>query len=93
MLSKYLPNCGWKPIVVCVHEKYNKEELDYGLCQLVPNSLQVIKKRLNIKGSLYSILQIMSLTLFETLRIEQLHIRCDQYMNTGKLDNQLNLFD
>lgn len=53
----------------------------------------IVKKRLNIKASLYSILQILSLTVFETIPIDQLLTGCDQNMKNHELDNQLNLFD
>lgn len=53
----------------------------------------IIKKRLNIKTSLYSILQILSLTIFETMPINQLLTGCDKNMTNSENDNQLNLFD
>ncbi|MCP3688654.1 MAG: IS4 family transposase [Gammaproteobacteria bacterium] len=53
----------------------------------------IIKKRSNIKASLYSILQILSLTLFETTPIDQLLTGCDHNMKAQKIDNQLNLFE
>ncbi len=53
----------------------------------------IIKKRLSIKASLYSILQILSLTLFETIPIDQLLTGCDENMKTQNPDNQLNLFE
>ncbi len=53
----------------------------------------IIKKRLDIKASLYSILQILSLTIFETTPINQLLSGCDDYMINSENDNQLNLFD
>jgi transposase len=53
----------------------------------------IIKKRLNIKISLYSILQILSLTVFETTPIDQLLTRCDKNMSEHDFCNQLNLFD
>lgn len=53
----------------------------------------IIKKRLNIKTSLYSILQILSLTIFETTPINQLLNGCDDNMINSDNDNQLNLFD
>jgi len=46
------------------------------------------KKRLNIKASLYSILQILSLTIFETTPINQLLSGCDKNMINAKSDNQ-----
>jgi hypothetical protein len=53
----------------------------------------IIKKRLNIKTSLYSILQILSLTVFETTPIDQLFTGCDKNMNEHNFSNQLNLFE
>jgi transposase len=53
----------------------------------------IIKKRLDIKASLYSILQILSLTIFETTPINQLLTGCDKTMINSENDNQLNLFD
>jgi len=53
----------------------------------------IIKKRLNLKASLYSILQILSLTVFETTPINQLLTGCDNNMFDLKDDKQLNLFD
>lgn len=53
----------------------------------------IIKKRLNIKTSLYSILQILSLTVFETIPIDQLLTGCDQNVKDREIDNQLNLFE
>jgi len=53
----------------------------------------IIKKRLNIEASLYSILQILSLTIFETTPIYQLLTGCNQDMKTSDFDKQLDLFD
>jgi len=53
----------------------------------------IIKKQLNLQASLYSILQILSLTVFETTPIHQLLTGCDQAMRNADFSNQLNLFD
>ena len=53
----------------------------------------IIKKRLNIKASLYSILQVLSLTLFETIPIDQLLTGSDENMKNQNTNNQLNLFE
>jgi len=53
----------------------------------------IIKKRLDIKASLYSILQILSVTTFETVPIDQLLAGCDQAMKNDETINQLNLFN
>jgi Domain of unknown function (DUF4372)/Transposase DDE domain len=53
----------------------------------------IVKKRLNLDASLYTILQILSLTLFEKTRINQLLTNSD-YKDIQPLEpNQLNLFD
>jgi len=53
----------------------------------------IIKKRLNIQASLYTILQILSLTVFETMPIDQLLTECDYTMYNDDPTNQLNLFE
>lgn len=53
----------------------------------------LIKKRLNLDASLYTLLQILSVTLFEKMPIQQaLQGIDDQAENTDR-NNQLNLFD
>jgi hypothetical protein len=55
--------------------------------------IAIIKKRLNIPASLYTILQVLSLTVFEKIALEQL-ITKDAYNDAEtQSDNQLNLFD
>ena len=53
----------------------------------------IIKKRLNIPASLYSILQILSLTIFETTPLDQLLTGGDLDMTDADFSNQLNLFE
>ena len=53
----------------------------------------IVKKRLKIEASLYTILQILSLTLFEKTSLDQLLKHTELQMNTPKNDNQLNLFN
>jgi transposase len=53
----------------------------------------IIKKRLNLKADLYTILQILSLTLFEKIPLDQLLMMSDYKNEEHSLCNQLNLFD
>ena len=53
----------------------------------------IIKKRLNIQLSLYTILQILSVTLFEKLPLDQLLINHDSSLTHLESSIQLNLFD
>ena len=53
----------------------------------------IVKKRLNIEASLYTILQILSLTLFEKTPIDQLLKEMEPAMPLSQSDNQLNLFN
>ena len=55
--------------------------------------MAITKKRLNLPGSLYQILQILSVTLFEKVPIEQAlnNIEPEEYMT--EIANQLNLFN
>jgi len=53
----------------------------------------IIKKRLNLTASLYQILQILSLTLFEKIPLDQLLNLKQATVDDDLLSNQLNLFD
>ena len=53
----------------------------------------IVKKRLNTGASLYTILQILSLTLFEKTPIDQLVKNTEIQMITHQNNNQLNLFN
>ena len=53
----------------------------------------IVKKRLKTEASLYTILQILSLTLFEKIPIDQLLTNIEMQTTTSQNDNQLNLFN
>ena len=53
----------------------------------------IIKKRLGYDVSFYTILQILSLTLFERTPLNQLLTNSETDMDTALFSNQLNLFD
>jgi len=53
----------------------------------------IVKKRLNLKGSLYTILQILSVTLFEKTPILQALSDVEQQETEDEARNQLNLFN
>ena len=53
----------------------------------------IVKKRLHIDASLYTILQILSVTLFEKTPIFSALSRTDCTLEGGACHNQLNLFD
>src|SRR5574340_101906 len=52
----------------------------------------IIKKRLNLDASLYTLLQIFSLTLFEKMPIQQAFAGNDNISKQDCISNQLNLF-
>ena len=52
----------------------------------------IVKKRLNLNASLYTLLQIFSLTLFEKMPIQQAFAGNDPFQNQDQNTNQLNLF-
>ncbi|MGB4913891.1 MAG: IS4 family transposase, partial [Candidatus Dechloromonas phosphoritropha] len=52
----------------------------------------ILKKRLNSMASLYTILQILSLTLFEKTPINQLITNIKPNQEEPQMTNQLNLF-
>ena len=53
----------------------------------------IIKKRLKLEASLYTILQILSVTLFERMALFQALTDCKNTMPEDDMRNQLNLFD
>ena len=53
----------------------------------------IVKKRLKSEASLYKILQILSLTLFEKTPLDQLLKNMEYEMPTPQNDNQMNLFN
>ena len=53
----------------------------------------MVKKRLNTEASLYTIRQILSLTLFEKKPIDQLVKNTEVLMDTPESYNKLNLFN
>ena len=52
----------------------------------------IVKKRLNLEASLYTLLQVFSLTLFEKMPIQQAFAGSDYISEHGIASNQLNLF-
>jgi len=53
----------------------------------------IIKKRLKLDASLYTILQILSVTLFERMSLYQALTDQENTMHECVMRNQLNLFD
>ena len=53
----------------------------------------IVKKRLNLKADLYTILQILSLTLFEKTSLKQMLMNGDSMAEELVESNQLNLLD
>lgn len=53
----------------------------------------IVKKRLNLSASLYELLQILSLTLFERVSLIQLLADCEPITKPINSQNQLNLFN
>ncbi len=54
--------------------------------------IAIVKKRLSLSASLYQLLQILSLTVFERVPLIQLFTQCDPLNELANLQNQLNLF-
>ena len=52
----------------------------------------IVKKRLDLDPSLYTLLQIISVTLFEKIPINQALAGSDPQCDTSQITNQLNLF-
>ena len=52
----------------------------------------IVKKHLTLNTSLYTLLQILSVTLFEKIPIDQALAGDDPKDDTSQITNQLNLF-
>ena len=55
--------------------------------------IAIVKKRLNLSASLYELLQILSLTVFERVPLFQLFTRSEPMDDLTSYQNQLNLFN
>jgi hypothetical protein len=55
--------------------------------------IAIIKKRLNLQASLHTLLQILSVTVFEKMPLVQALTSDAMFTDTSQFDNQLNLFD
>ena len=53
----------------------------------------IVKKRLGLEASLYTLLQVFSVTLFEKMPMSQAFSESTTTFKDGELSNQLNLFD
>jgi hypothetical protein len=56
-------------------------------------SVAIVKTRLNLSASLYEMLQILSLTMFERMPLNQLLTKMNADGGSEVSANQLNLFD
>jgi len=56
-------------------------------------TVAIVKKRLKTEASLYTILQILSLTLFEKTPLDQPLTNIEMQTTESGNDNQLNLFN
>ena len=52
----------------------------------------IVKKRLTLDASLYTLLQILSVTLFQKIPMDQVLTRDHSKDDTSQITNQLNLF-
>jgi hypothetical protein len=52
----------------------------------------IVRKKLNLDVSLYTLLQVLSLTLFEKMPLQQAFQDDGYTSDNGEIDNQLNLF-
>jgi hypothetical protein len=68
-----------------------KAQLWSAICVYV--LVAIVKKRLGIAASLYEILQILSLTLFEKTELSRMFQDVSAQIPPTNQDNQLNLFD
>lgn len=55
--------------------------------------IAIVRKRLEVDATLYEILQVLSVTLFEQIPLKQAFANPELHILQGAADNQLNLFD
>jgi IS4 transposase len=55
--------------------------------------IAIVRKRLKVEASLYTILQVLSVTLFEQITLKQLLTDYELQLGSERGYNQLNLFD
>jgi hypothetical protein len=53
----------------------------------------IIKKRLNLNASLYTLLQVFSVTLFEKIPLNEDFLDTKHILEDDMISNQLNLFN
>lgn len=80
LFAQHLPQLGWEPIIVTVHERYYEEELDYNLEKLLPEELRIVKTKamatkpvrligdIGIRGFYH-----MYKTILKLIKAEQIH--------------------
>jgi len=66
-------------------------QVDHAVCVYV--LIAIVKKRLALEASLYTILQMVSVTMFEKMPLDQLLKISARTRNGYTEDNQLNLFE
>ena len=70
----------------------NAEKTQIWIAITVYVLVAIVRKRLNIEASLYTMLQILSLTLFEKTPLDQLLKEMEQNLAMPQKTKQLNLF-
>jgi hypothetical protein len=55
--------------------------------------IAIVRKRLNLEASLYTLLQVISVTVFEKIELQAAFCGVDHRYDMSLIDNQLNLFD
>jgi hypothetical protein len=55
--------------------------------------VSIIKKRLDLDASLYTLLQVFSVSLFEKIPLNNDFFETKQILGDGMISNQLNLFN
>ena len=55
--------------------------------------IAIVKKELQIDASLYTLLQILSVSVFEKTQLQQAFAGSGHILEQATIDNQLNLFD
>ena len=86
------------PFGGAAHQTFHRQQRERGEdADLVRGStyvlIAIVKKELQLNASLYSLLQILSVSVFEKTQLSQAFAGSELFQNQTDFSNQLNLFD
>ncbi len=84
---------GWRSLIGIARRLYVDDAFGVDLNETIYVLVATIKKRLDIDASLYTILQVLSVTVFEKTALLQMLREAERTDKNHPQNNQLNLFN